>query len=146
MLCDNDTPYYVGCTRKGESRWPKRLHLHFETLETTTDRNTAAFLEMYWMDQIRSWGFSLKNDPKHRRPYTAKEPNHQLLSLCNQKLLAIAKDVEAIDRLEALWQLRIKTCTTGRYLNGRATNIDKGVKLLLFLRNRIESRKAANVS
>lgn len=67
--------------------------------------------------------------------------NEELLVRCNEKLLGIAPNVTSEDRKVVADELDLNPMTILRYLNGRAKQLDLGIKILELMSARIEARR-----
>lgn len=64
LLVKENVPYYVGMSKKPNERYSKfdkEKQSHLEVIEEHDSMDTAISSEIFWMEQLRQWGFKINN-------------------------------------------------------------------------------------
>lgn len=78
FLVKENVPYYVGMSKKPNTRYSKNgkgKQAHLEVIEEHDSMDSAIAAEIFWMEQLRQWGFEIcnKKDFKYNKIYRKKK-------------------------------------------------------------------------
>ena len=108
MLFDNvaQVPLYVGATKSLKPRLSTHMGTTLKNYSNSnsvtidvleeSDKNNVVFLEQFWFNQIKSWGFDLiqKNCRVYRQPTNTKYSHYEVALLS----IAFEKSPQTIER------------------------------------------------
>ncbi len=100
-LVKEDVPYYVGVTRYKRGRYSGEKRNEMIFIEEYNNRMEAKNGELYWISQLKSWGFVLKN--KELIPIPIKYKDSDLIA---QRFDITRQQADDLNTAEAIYGIR----------------------------------------
>lgn len=155
---ENGQVFYVGCTSKPiekrlQAGYPcdtflllksKSIKPFIEVIDTCHPHE-AKHLELYWIWQMKCWGFTLENKafyPSYsNRVVIDGSDYHEYIKRIASRFKAIDPLLSDQDLVKAQAKFYFEVPTMRKYLRGSISNVPRAIKMLIYFEKLIAKRK-----